>query len=207
MCNQNAPSVTLQTAVLMMVKEFANQGKSFSVHDVTTAIRNKIRDGDLEVPECEVSGASFRSDIRHYKIKALFLEAWNNGVFDTDFRLDRNPSSDGTYFVYTATLNVSSTPAATFPTFLAPANIPAPPVTAASVTPPVKPNRQEVTNRVKLYLNHAYRPTLKQVQSAIKRGAISTGWSCAELQDIIKKDLDYDIEVNSDCVSKSEVVI
>jgi hypothetical protein len=59
MCNQ-VQSVTLQTAVLMTVKEFAQNSQTFSVHDITRTIRSKAAQGDLEIPEVEVAGASFR---------------------------------------------------------------------------------------------------------------------------------------------------
>src|ERR1035441_7849921 len=102
MCNkQQVPSVTLQSAVLMQVKAFAQNNTPFSVHDITRTIRQKTSQGELEIPEVEVQGASFRFDIPHPKVKALFDELWTSGVFDPDFSLSRK--FNGMYFEYTPT--------------------------------------------------------------------------------------------------------
>ena len=98
MCNQ-VQSVTLQTAVLMQVKEFAQTNTPFSVHDITRTIRTKAAQGELEIPEVEVQGASFRFDIPHPKVKGIFEEMWKTGVFDPDFTLSRQ--FNGMYWLYT----------------------------------------------------------------------------------------------------------
>jgi hypothetical protein len=76
--------------------------------------------------------------------------------------------------------------------------------------PFVKPPRSTVVERVKLYLNHCasrnYRPSLKQVQSAIKRQDKSTGWTCEELSDVVN-DLGFDIISDPDYVSMSQVKV
>lgn len=197
MCNQ-VQSVTLQTAVLMQVKEFAQNNMPFSVHDITRTIRQKTAQGELEVPEVEVSGASFRFDIPHAKVKALFDELWRTGVFDPDFSLSRN--FNGMYFEYTpspvnggavtggAAMVDSSKPwLGTIPPW-----IPASTATVApqSTTPPdVADIAVEI--RVQRYLTNCttrnFRPTLKQIQSAIKRAGVSTGWSCEDLKAMVHK--------------------
>ncbi len=201
-------SVTLQTAVLMQVKEFAQSNKQFSVHDITRTIRNKASQGELEIPEVEVSGASFRFDIPHAKVKALFDELWRTGVFDPEFTLDRK--FNGVYFEYTpsqqsyAGVSVSPTPT------------PAPQSTTAVPVPTVAPapahvskSTQDVGDRVKTYLTNCqsrnFRPSLKQVQSAIKRDR-STGWSCEALKTYITGTLGYTVVDNPDNVSKAQVV-
>lgn len=209
MCNQ-VQSVTLQTAVLMQVKEFAQNNTPFSVHDITTAIRNKTAQGELEVPEVEVSGASFRFDIPHVKVKALFDELWRTGVFDPDFSLSRQ--FNGMYFQYTpssvngggAVAGISVAPQAPLT-----AGVPTAPAPAAILTASNRPSRKEIMTRTGLYLSNCaarnFRPSLKQVQSAIKRGDASTGWSCEELQDLIETDLGYTVVPNPDLVSASQV--
>lgn len=215
MCFQakNVPSVTLQTAVLMQVKDFANAQQTFSVFDITRTIREKTGNGDIEIPEVEVSGASFRFDIPHAKVKAIFDELWRTGVFDPLFTLNRN--FNGTYFEYTPQIagNVSATPAPV-PTF---AVTPSAPVLSVSTAPTTtatssgKPSRSDVTPRVKLYLDNCasrnFRPTLKQVQSAIKRGDVSTGWTCDELSDLIENDLGFNVVPDPDYVSASQVEV
>jgi hypothetical protein len=206
MC-QNAQSVTLQTAVLMQVKEFAQNNQTFSVHDITRTIRSKVRQGDLEIPEAEVAGASFRFDIPHAKVKALFLEMWNSGVFDPDFALNRLFNQGGGYFEYTPTLTggTYTQPAqvATAPVATAPANVAVAPTAVAATPVP----DSVVQDRINVYLNNCeaknFRPTLKQVQSAIKRD-VSTGWTCTQIQDYVEK-LGYKVVADPDYVSASQV--
>ncbi len=200
MCNQ-AQSVTLQTAVLMTVKEFAQQNQTFSVHDITRTIRSKASQGDLEIPEVEVSGASFRFDIPHSRVKALFLEMWNSGVFDPDFTLTRNFNKGGGYFEYSPVVPAAN---AVYASTTSTATTPAP------TTPSYSKNNAPVQDRVVLYLNNCatrnFRPTLKQVQSAIKRGDASTGWSCEDLQKLIETTLGYSVVADPESLSASQVV-
>ena len=110
MCKQ-VQSVTLQTAIFMQAKEFAASNVPFSVHDITRILRVKTAQGELEIPEVEVSGASFRFDIPHAKVKALFDELDRTSAFDADFTTTR--TFNGMYFEYTPQLvgNVSASPA------------------------------------------------------------------------------------------------
>jgi len=201
-------SVTLQTAVLLQVKEFANANQSFSIHDITREIRSKVNNGILEIPEVEVSGASFRFDIPHVKVKNLFEELWRNGVFDPDFSLTRQFS--GMYFQYFPTL-VSTTPVTSTPT-LSVSQPALPPKIATPITSNAPTtDKTSITFRIKNYLVNCktknFRPTLKQVQSAIKRGNESTGWSCDAIKDIITNDLGYNVVDNPDSLSAAQVVI
>ena len=207
MCNQ-VQSVTLQTAVLMTVKEFAQNNQQFSVHDITTAIRNKTAQGELEIPEVEVQGASFRFDIQHAKVKALFDELWRTGVFDPDFSLSRQ--FNGMYFQYTpspvngggAVAGISVAPQAPLT-----AGVPS---VAPSIPTASGPIPADIAARVGTYLtnctNRNFRPSLKQVQSAIKRGDASTGYSCDVLKSYITGTLGYSVVDNPDSASKAQVV-
>lgn len=209
MCQQ-VQSVTLQTAVLLQVKEFAQANQKFSVHDITSSIRNKAANGELEIPEVKISGASFRFDIPHAKVKALFDELWRTGVFDPDFALNRN--FNGMYFEYTPSPvngNVqyaSVTPTA--PTQIAdPTQVTTPaPVTPAPTTGPVPDS--VVKDRIQTYLQNCtsknFRPTLRNVQSAIKRDR-STGWSCEKIQEYIENQLGYTVIDNPENVSAYQV--
>ena len=218
MCNnQNVPSVTLQSAVLLQVKEFVKNKQTFSVHDITRNIRSKASSGDLEIPEVEVSGASFRFDIPHTKVKSLFNDLWNTGVFDPDFTLDRK--FNGTYYEYTP-LPVSGNTApqpgaytASTTSAAAPAvtvqNVPTPNV-QSSPSPLMKCSSVVVKDRVSVYLGHCkdrnYWPTLKNVQSAIKRD-VSTGWTCDEIRTLIMNDIGYNVVDNPDYASASQVAV
>ena len=203
MSNQALQSVTLQTAILMQVKEFAAANQQFSVHDVTREVRQKVNNGQLEIPEVEVSGASFRFDIPHAKVKELFDELWRAGTFAPDFSLNRQFT--GVYFQYTP-VPVAQNSAPFVPTpspvlsVAQPAVVP-PTATAAPAT--------TVTDRINTYLNNCrarnFQPTLKQVQSAIKRD-VSTGWTCEKIQDYIEG-LGYSVTVDPEVVSASQVVL
>jgi hypothetical protein len=193
-------TVTLQTAVLMQVKEFANNNKSFSVHDITREVRSKVNQGVLEIPEVEVAGASFRFDIPHSKVKALFDELWRTGVFAPDFSLNRQ--FNGTYFEYTpSVVAVANPPSAPTPSF----TVSQPPVQA----PAASASAKTVQDRIQIYLDNcsarSFQPTLKQVQSAIKRD-VSTGWSCEQIQDYVEG-LGYDVTTDPDSVSANQIVV
>ena len=75
----------------------------------------------------------------------------------------------------------------------------------------VKPSRSEISTRIQLYLDHCktnnFRPTLKQVQSAIKRGNKSTGYTCEEIKDIVKNDLSIAVVDDPDYLSASQVAV
>jgi hypothetical protein len=209
-------SVTLQSAVLLQVKEFANAGRSFSVHNVTQEIRNKVNSGALEIPEAEVTGASFRFDIPHVKVKGLFDEMYRNGVFNPDFTLDRQ--FNGTFFEYTPTLVATTgtvTPAPVGTSVPAPVTPATPSYTVAApvtttASSPAGVSRSVAKDRIGQYLgncrNRNFRPTLKQVQSAIKRGEVSTGWTCEQIQDIVENDLGFGLSSNPD-VSAVQVIV
>jgi hypothetical protein len=216
MCLQ-VQSVTLQTAIFMQAKEFAQNNQPFSVHDITRTIREKTAQGELQIPEVEVSGASFRFDIPHAKVKALFDELYRTNAFDAEFTLSRN--FNGMYFEYTPQLvgNVASTPApATAPSPApvvtpnypwGPASSPSPAPVTPSVTP-TDPN--DISARVQQYLTNCasknFRPSLKKIQSAIKRTDSSNGYSCAELKAYITK-MGYTVVDDPDALSKSQVIV
>jgi hypothetical protein len=191
----------------MQVKEFAQNNTPFSVHDITRSIRSKTANGELEIPEVEVTGASFRFDIPHAKVKALFDELWRTGVFDPDFSLSRQ--FNGMYFLYTPTAVGGTSYAGVS---VAPQPTPTPAPTPSAPVTPVVTNVNDgaaIEPRVKQYLTNCtarnFRPTLKQVQSAIKRGDVSTGWSCDDLKEMVQR-FGYSVVDNPDNVSKAQVV-
>lgn len=200
MSTQNQ-TVTLQDAVALQVKEFAANSQKFSVHDVTVAVRGKVNAGTLEIPEVEVQGSSFRFDIPHVKVKSLFEDLWRNGTFDADFTLNR--AFNGTFYEYTPSLSQLSGAA---PTPTAQMSIAQP-----QINPPSASVGSSVKERIQKYLencaNRNFQPTLKQVQSAIKRGNQSTGVSCEDLNTIITNDLGYSVTADPNYVSASQVVI
>jgi hypothetical protein len=192
----------------MQVQEFAKNDQTFSVHDITTAVRRKTSSGELEIPEVVFAGTSYHFDIPHVKVKGIFDELWRTGVFDPFLTLNRQ--FNGTYFVYTPTLNASVQN--TNVTVASPSSVNVTTSTAAvvpvlNVTPT---NDDDVKSRIRTYLNNCvtrnFRPTLKQVQSAIKRTS-STGWTCEKIGEFIEQDLGYTIVADPDFVSASQVAV
>jgi hypothetical protein len=190
-------TVTLQTAILIQVKELAGNNKTFSVHDITREVRSKVNAGILEIPEVEVHGSSFRFDIPHAKVKSLFDELWRSGVFDPDFSLSRN--FNGTYFEYTPTPVAAQ----------ASVTIAQPAIVPPSASVPSAAPATTVTGRIDKYLSNCqarnFRPTLKQVQSAIKRD-VSTGMTCEQIQDYVEG-LGYSVTVDPEVLSASQVAL
>lgn len=174
-------SVTLQTAVLNQVREFAANGTTFSIHDITNGIRQKVSTG-LEIPEVAVSGRSFSFNIEHVTVKKIFNDLWETGVFDPEFTLTR--TDNGTYFEFTATM-------------VNPASTQVQQVSSPVSTPQsTKIDTATATNRIRTYLTNCVfkntTPTLKNIQSAIKRKSGSSGLTCEEIKDIVEQ-LKYSI--------------
>lgn len=198
MCNnQNTtvPSVTLQAAVLNEVTEFAKQNKPFSVFDVTTKLREKCNNGELEIPEVD-NGANtgYRYNIRHDSVKAAFAELWDN-VLQTGVPAFTRQFS-GRYFVYEVDPNstTSATPVITAPSN----NTQVAPTPNGWVPNPVQLSDVEVTRRIRIYLSNCANigkvPTPKQVQSAIKRDR-STGYNYDKIISVAKQ-LGFTLDVN-----------
>jgi hypothetical protein len=172
-------TVTLEYAIFLQVEEFAKSGQKFSAHDVTTSIRNKCNAGKLEIPEVEdLSGVdTHRYKVEHKAVNSLFKDMQRNGTVSVQKQYN------GMYFDYTATLNVP-VPSKPSPTVQTPS------------TPTISVNRSEICDRVNKYLvnceNRNFYPSIKHVQSAIKRGSRSTGTSATDLIDMINT-LGYNI--------------
>lgn len=188
MCNPNIPSVTLQTAVLIAVKEFAEKKTKFSSHDITRILRNKCNTGKMEIPEIEdLSGIDgYRFNVNHEKVRNLFQEMINNGVFAADFVIQRQ--FNGMYYEYVTISSPTKIPPVSVPPQY-PTNVQTP---LASIPVPVvcQTTDPEIIRRITQYLDNCkarnFRPNLKQIQSAIKRGNYSTGVSQNELSDFIQ---------------------
>lgn len=168
----SAPQETLQDAVQAVINNFIDNNQSFSIHNITRTIRDDVNNGDLEIPECEVRPGYF--EILHDDVRGAFNSLNTSSltrVFD-----------QRGFFVYSgtpATVNkISNIPG--FATV---------PVSTVNITAPVKLDQSTIASRVGVYLTNAkargFQPTLKQVQSAIKRGHQSTGWTIEELAPIV----------------------
>jgi len=250
MCDKNILSVTLQTAVIMIVKEFAENNEKFSCHDITRTIREKTTNGEMEIPEVETANSQVRFEISHVKVKALFDELWNTGAFDTSFVLTRN--FNGMYFEYEPI--TTPPPSATTPstqststasqygvlgsipkkgsgvvspisttivgvgTTIPPVNTPLKSCTPSTSTAsdqdkadPITTTPRELTiERINKYLINCKAkgvyPTIKQIQSAIKRRNSCFNPTCEVIQNIITNQLMYIIIPDPYVTSKSKVL-
>lgn len=207
MCNQ--VKSTLETAILETVREFGQQGKSFSAHDITTVIRRKCNAGELEIPTAATSGGNIKFYISHAEVNGIFKDLYRNGVFNPEFTLDKQINPTGQYFIYTPQpsngVTYASTTTAT-PPVATPSTAPATPVIATvihgkSTLPVIKVRVAEYLTNCK---SKCICPTLKEVQSAIKRDSTSNGWTCNELLDVCVQ-LGYSVITDVNFVSKSLV--
>jgi hypothetical protein len=199
MCqNPNTPSVNLQTAVLMQVQEFVNSGQAFSRYDITKALRQKCNDGLLDIPEIEDTnpGVTNRYNVSKDAVDTIFEQLYQNCLANGLPPLSYSYNRQGGYRVFAADPNAVqavSQPA----TYVSQPNVPTlypgvatstPTITPITPTTTVTLSDPEIRRRVGLYMDHCGKiglaPTLKQIQSAIKRGSKSTGLSYREIANV-----------------------
>lgn len=201
MSYSNVPQVTLQVAVLMQIEEFAKNKIPFTAHMVTSALRDKCNNGLLEIPEVEdkTGNDTYRFPINHPEVKSIVRNLIKNGTAKSvyDFSEDFN----GMYFTYTAIPKVTYTgPVIKNPSVVPISTTPVSAVTGCGSI---------IINRIDQYLKNCrsrnFRPNLKQVQSAIKRGNKSTGTTWGEIADVITNDLGYTL--SNGCTIKTIQVI
>lgn len=200
-----AKQATLKELVLGAVEGFLATDTPFSVHDLTTSIRQVVNSGAIEIPALYVSGQAFKYDISHDDVKFYFSELNDAELFSQLLARKFN----GTFNVFRG----ADSPAVSNPLKL---KVPSPFQGAAQAianlgnalgsmtkaigtkTPSIatavqqasagKLGRTEVVDRVRLYLSNCDKrginPTNKQIQSAIKRGGKSTGWTRSDLDQI-----------------------
>lgn len=202
MCkNANTPSVNLQTAVLMQVQEFVNSGQAFSRYDITKALRQKCNDGLLDIPEIEDTnpGVTNRYNVRKQAVDDIFEQLFANCLANGLPPLTYTFNQAGGYRVFAADPNaVQAVPQPA--TYVSQPSVPSPAGAYTGVvagTPSITPitptttvtlSDSELRRRVGLYMDHCGKiglvPTLKQIQSAIKRGNKSTGLSYREIANV-----------------------
>ena len=198
MCNKNSNT---SVAILAQVQEFAKNNSTFSIHDITRALRQKTQSGEISIPEFATPIGQFSHNIPHDSIKTAFLELLNDSIFsEVNINLDRN--SNGVYFEYKPSFIQPSAPI--------PTNVPIPtPVVNTTTalntlvnsvinTSSQSPNipsiatsngfamfaKPTVEQRIKTFIhNHTgCNVTIEQIRAAIR----CNGWTCAQIQDIVK---------------------
>jgi hypothetical protein len=202
-----AKQSNLRQLVEGVVEGFLATDRTFSVHEITTSIREVVNAGLVEIPSLAVSNEAFKYDISHEEVRYYFNELFLGNQFSKPL----TRSFNGTYFEYSAqkapvttlrpkTLNFANNPVAKMGTALGSlasalhsmrnASVIAVPSAASTVQQAAagKLGRTEVISRVRQYLTSCKQrgmtPTNKQIQSAIKRNGKSTGWTRGDLDKI-----------------------
>lgn len=141
---------TLNQAVTDVVQDFVNQAKSFSVHDVTKRVRELVNNFEIDLIGMPASTEGYPCHVDHNAVKNEFNAMFNSGLWT----LQKN--WNGSHFVYS-----KGSPTAT--------NVSSPSV---SVSPTLSQAlRDHAVNYVKAKLAAGVTPSLKQVQSTLKRVA------------------------------------
>ena len=162
---------TLEEAVRRHIQEFIEEGRSFSVYDITTGLRNKVNAGLLKIPEMAMPYPSpFPYAVEHVDVRNIF-----NSFYDNFFSNYLDRVFNGRYNVYVPNGLTCD------PGLQAPVALPSVP---SSVDP-------EIERRISVYCSKLAQTggyvTLKQVQSAIKRGKASTGLKIGQIKHIVMK--------------------
>ena len=199
--------MNLQTAVLMQVQEFVNSGQTFSRYDITKALRQKCNDGLMEIPDIEDTnpGASNRFNVRKDAVDGIFEQLYQNCLVNGLPPLTYNYEPTLGYRVFSVDPNAAPVPAPPVASATNARNVGGPwgvptPTILVKVDPtqitsvPIPSPRTatlgdpEIRRRIDLYLSRCAKigmtPTLKNIQSAIKRGNKSTGLSYREIVNV-----------------------
>lgn len=194
--NTQVETLNLREAVVAQILAFVNANQPFSRYDITTALRNRVNSGNLEIPDVKTSGGSVKFWVQKTDVDSIFEDvyanpsAYNVPALTFTFKSGQgyrtfeaaSPSSPTIPTVQMASTQVAggyvSTPVSVTP-----------PASTSVIPPSSSPlNDSEIRRRVDTYLKRCQAsgttPTLKQIQSAIKRGNKSTGLSYGEIRNV-----------------------
>jgi hypothetical protein len=155
-------NVSFVTAVLLTVGEVRQRPSGFSIHDVTTALREKVNDGAIGFSDRNQEDANGVETYRveHNDVKRVFEELLSTGVL-----LNLDSSFNGKYRVF---FNVDS--------------VVTQGVSNLASSPAVVYTTDPLMEKVENYLrNKAGDVTLKQIQSRFKED----GLTCREIYDLL----------------------
>jgi hypothetical protein len=173
-------TLIIEEAVLKTVNAFLDTDKTFSIFDITQQIRQDAENGVIEIPTLRVDNQPFEFDIPHSVVKDVFLAYVAQGVFNQGLVRKWN----GQYFVYQGAVNVAANNAV-----LPSAPVSQPYTAPLSSSGSSKLPKDIVIIRIGMYLKNCKsrgsNPTVKQIQSAIKRGNEQVGWTCGELMPLV----------------------
>jgi hypothetical protein len=169
----------LNQLVQHVVEGFILTDTPFSVYDVTTSIRTLVNSGAVNAPDLAVSGRDFKFAVEHDEVRQEFIDLLTVKGFSN--KLNKNWT--GKFFEYVPSTQVTSRAKPSSGLVSS---------TVQTTSNSSKLDKPEVLRRVRTYLTNCdankFTPTLKQIQSAIKRGNKSTGWSRQEL-DVIRREV------------------
>ena len=170
-------TLTFATAVLCAIRRFTSISFDFSAHDITKELRRQVNSGEIalsDIDERDVDG-SITQYIEHDVVRNLVRELYTENLIPDYGRKD-----NGQYIVYTK-LNI--TPSQTTTVTLA-----AQPTPTPTPTPP-QPAISQITKEtmvidyVKRKVAKGEHPTLKRIQSRMKRASLT----CGEIESVLMK--------------------
>jgi hypothetical protein len=194
---QNKPmTITLATAVLLTIKEFATK-PSFSAYDITSAIRDKVNSKAIELNDVKIFiyRGQPTADIPHFRVNTLVREFTDNKLVDLTFK------DNGSFREYSATHIDTSAPKVPTPTpisygiFSLPLPNPkAPSVPKAALNIPQQNAALPANNSLTVYLDGKVgtQVTMKQIQS---RFDSIRGVSCKDYANRVES-LGYSVHKN-----------
>lgn len=182
MNTNNTPIIieSISSAVILVVKQFTDDNKPFSIHDITKEIRNKCNFGLWRIP-CTYDPDEDFNNIQHTEVKHQFQNLLDLNIFSF-MGLNLTVQFNGHYRIF----EHWPLPKIVQGTFLQQSDS----EIKQPITVTLIDDELEIVRRIKTYLNnnHYYgRPTLKMIQSAIKRGNRSTGVSTSMIKCLIDK--------------------
>lgn len=154
-------TITLQTAVLLTVKELLALG-SFSAYEATIVIRNRA---DVEYTLSDQTHNGVWTEVNHLDVRDIIVELFDNGVFEATRTYGQ--SGGNSYTIYN-------------PIVVNAPNASAAPLPFVPTTTPVGADLA----RIKAYLANKKQATVKQIQSALK----TDGLLCVDILNILGVD-------------------
>jgi hypothetical protein len=176
----------LKEAIVIAIADLITNKTTFSIHNITTFIRSAVSKGELDIPGCNAP-----EDIHHLDVRKLFRTMLTDKELDS-FKLIE--THNGVYFEYTPTsvpnsMGLSTTTSTSTVWNNSDIKSTDNKMPYSENSPIARIPKDEVMRRIETYLGRCsdkgVNPTIKLVQSAIKRGDELLGWTCRELENLI----------------------
>ena len=177
-------NITLTVAILNVIRDFRNQGQSFSAHDVTRKIREYVNTDVITISDIDdntnsnendtsnASNVSFVTKVEHSRVRQLVAELFNNKHITGFTRRSKTTSEGVTYSSYEPAGADSVANSTANPTANPTANSSDNSTTNPTANPTANPNARVnfiIASYLKNKTSRGEKPTLKSVQSRLKR--------------------------------------